>query len=154
MDDMRLFSDGGRGSGAIKGYCDVIISQEWSKGGDEEIVHWGAFGKNIPDLAPRALVQTAENSGCWVPMEADGLSQTVRESLKALKEHEPGLVFEDRPLVVDLLERARGFKRSAAQEHVTKLVAKGLIQINKTKYVEKLKPSPTLMGFIPAPEVA
>jgi hypothetical protein len=94
--DMRLFSDGGRGSGAIKGYCDIVNTQEWSQQDGEEIVHWGAFGKNIADLNPRALVQTGPNSGLWVPTEVDGLSQTVKASLRALKEHRASLVFVSR----------------------------------------------------------
>jgi hypothetical protein len=89
--DMQLFSDGGRGSGAIRGYCDILITQEWSQQDGEEIVHWGAFAKNISDLNPWALVQTAPNSGLWVPTEVEGLSQTVRGSLRSLKEQRPAV---------------------------------------------------------------
>jgi hypothetical protein len=144
--DMRLFSDGGRGSGAIKGYCDIIITQEWSQQDGEEIVHWGAFGKNIADLSPRALVQTGPNSGLWVPTDVEGLSQTVRASLRTLKEHRESLVFENRAEAAGLIMGARTLARSTANEHVDGLLRKGLITVEKTKGQPK---SPRLT-FTPA----
>lgn len=123
---MRLFSDGGRGSGAIKGYCDVIVAQEWFKDGDDEIIHWGAFGKNTADLDPRTFVPTSENSGLWVPAEIDGLSQTVMASLRLLKAHNPELIFDSQAEAADRISRARGLGRSTANEHVKLLSAKGL----------------------------
>ena len=146
MDDMRLFSDGGRGSGAIKGYCDIIVAQEWFKEGDDEIIHWGAFGKNIPDLGPRTFVPTSENSGLWVPAELNGLSQTVRASLRVLKEHNAELVFDSQAEAADRISGARGLGRSTANEHIKLLLAKGLIRIEKTQK----RPAPRLLQFIPA----
>ena len=144
--DMRLFSDGGRGSGAIKGYCDIIITQEWSQQDGEEIVHWGSFGKNIADLNPRALVQTAPNSGLWVPTDVEGLSQTVSASLRSLKELRASLVIETRAEAAGLIMGARTLSRSTANEHIEALLRKGLITVKYTKGQPK---SPQLT-FTPA----
>jgi hypothetical protein len=148
MDNMRLFSDMGRGSGAIKGYCDVIVNQEWFDEDGEEVIHWGAFGKNIPDLSPRALSQTAPNSNLWAPTNLDHITETVKASLTVLREHAPNLFFESRAEAARLVMRARDVSRSTANDHVDKLIVQDLIRVRQDKKPSKKRPR--LMFNVPS----
>ena len=69
-----------------------------------------------------------------------GLSETLRSSLRALKEHSPKLVFENRSQAVRLLVRARAIGETTAKWEVHDLVARGLIRFEKMK-LEEMQPS-------------
>jgi hypothetical protein len=79
VDDMRDFSDRGRGSAAIKAHADVIICQAREVDGkkDEEAVYWGAFGRDMEDIAAMKLVAVREGSFAFKVADGalpDGLS--------------------------------------------------------------------------------
>ena len=78
---------------------------------------------------------------------SNGLSETLRASLQALKEHSKELVFETRGQAVRSLIRARGLDRYTAHEHVMKLMARGLIRFEK-RTQEELQPR--LLEIVPA----
>ncbi len=66
LQDMRTWSDGARGSSAIKAHTDVIVLQERteSENGDE-VVYLGAFLKDGADIDPIALMETDHESYYW-----------------------------------------------------------------------------------------
>jgi hypothetical protein len=68
--DMRDWSDRGRGSAAIKAHADVIICQAREVDSDEDAVYWGAFGRDMEDIAPMKLeAVTAESFALQVARE-------------------------------------------------------------------------------------
>lgn len=64
-EDMRAWSDGARGSGAIKAHVDVIVCQERIVENDAEVVYWGAFQRDEPDIEPMPLEETGPNTFFW-----------------------------------------------------------------------------------------
>jgi hypothetical protein len=66
-DNMRLWSEICRGSGAIKGHADLIVCQERVFEDDKEIVYLGGFMKDAGDIDPMPLVESAHESFLWVP---------------------------------------------------------------------------------------
>jgi hypothetical protein len=76
--DMRAWSEGARGSSAIKAHSDVIVLQERTlndKG--EEIVNLGCFLKDGPDIEPFPLMESDHESFFWevvtiVPTHLEG----------------------------------------------------------------------------------
>jgi predicted DNA-binding transcriptional regulator len=77
---------------------------------------------------------------------AGELSETLRASLQALKEHSKELVFETRGQAVRSLIRARDLDRYTAHEHVMGLMARGLIRFEKWTQGEL---QPRLLEIIP-----
>jgi DNA-binding MarR family transcriptional regulator len=75
-----------------------------------------------------------------------GLSETLKASLRALKEHGRELVFETRGQAVRSLMRGRRLDRYTAHKHVMKLIARGLIRFEK-RTQEELQPR--LLEIIP-----
>lgn len=64
-EDMRAWSDGARGSGAIKAHADVIVCQERKIETDAEVVYWGAFQRDEADIEPMPLDETGANTFFW-----------------------------------------------------------------------------------------
>jgi hypothetical protein len=83
-DDMRMFSDGARGSGALKAHADVIVCQERTKENDIEVVYWGAFLKDAADIEPMALEETGHETFVWT-VRAE-VPSAARPSYDALKQ--------------------------------------------------------------------
>jgi hypothetical protein len=71
-----------------------------------------------------------------------GLSETLRMSLRALREHGSQLVFENKAQAVRLLMRARDFGRTEANWQVQELIARRLIRVERWKE----EPQPSLFG--------
>jgi len=67
VDNMRLWSEQCRGSGAIKGHADLIVCQEREIQDDTEIVYFGGFMKDSADIDPIPLVESAQESFLYVP---------------------------------------------------------------------------------------
>jgi hypothetical protein len=83
--DMRVWSDGARGSSAIKAHSDVIVLQERIENdGGEEIVFLGAFLKDGADIDPFPVMETDHESFYW-EMKAHVPAKLVKshDALKA-----------------------------------------------------------------------
>jgi hypothetical protein len=57
-ENMRDWSDGARGSGAIKAHADGIVCQERVEENDEETIYFGAYMKDGADIGPIPLQET------------------------------------------------------------------------------------------------
>jgi hypothetical protein len=122
-DDMRGWSDGARGSGAIKAHADLIICQERVMAGDHEKVYWGAFLKDAPDIEPLPLVETDNESFLWCvsPEIPSNLVNPMDVVLKA------GGPFKNNTAVADLLMKNLGLTRPTAYRRVLDLLNYGYL---------------------------
>jgi RecA-family ATPase len=64
-ENMRGWSDGARGSGAIKAHADLVVCQERVDTETGEIVHLGAFSRDEADVNPLRLEESAPQSFYW-----------------------------------------------------------------------------------------
>jgi hypothetical protein len=124
--DMRAWSDGARGSGAIKAHADVIICQERVMAGDHETVYWGAFLKDAADIEPLPLVETDHESFLWTVSE--DIPANLRGPLEAvMKAAGP---FKNNTAIADLLMKDLGLSRPTAFRRVQELLNYGLLSRN------------------------
>lgn len=119
---MREWSDGARGSVAIKAHADVIVCQERKMEGENEVVYFGAFMKDGPDIEPIPLTQTEEESFLFAPSRQ--VPPFLRGSYDVLKAAEQSF---DRTSAARLLQE-HNVKRSTAFKHVQRLCELGLLQ--------------------------
>ncbi len=63
--DMRAWSDGSRGSVAIKAHADMIVCQERRTQRETEVVWLGAFQKDAADIEPFTLYETGPETFTW-----------------------------------------------------------------------------------------
>jgi len=123
-DDMRQWSDGARGSSAIKAHADVIVCQERTVSSNgNEIVHIGAFLKDGPDIEPFPCEETDDQSFCWHPVAAvpDHLQHSVDALMKA------GGPFPNQADVVRRLIDETNLSRAAAYRHFRQLEQHGIL---------------------------
>lgn len=82
--DMRLWSDGARGSGAIKAHADVIVCQERTmEENSTEVIYVGAFLKDGPDIEPLRLQESDSQSFLWVAtLDVPGHLKTATAALQ------------------------------------------------------------------------
>jgi len=120
-DEMRLWSEGARGSGAIKAHADVIVCQERTVEDDgTELVHWGAFLKDAPDVDPIALEESAPESFLWLPSRT--IPNELNNTLNTLRGgKEP---WANRTEVAEFLMQG-GMKRATAYRHIKNLFQRG-----------------------------
>ena len=123
---MREWSDGARGSGAIKAHADVIVCQE-RVSGSEEIVYLGAFMKDGADVEPIPLVETDYESFFFKP--SFHVPENLRASYEALKKHSSFLSKSAGAGILQAEVRPTGksMARSTAFEHVKQLAERGLL---------------------------
>lgn len=119
---MREWSDGARGSGAIKAHADVIACQERVIEGETEVVYLGAFMKDGPDIEPIPLVETDNESFLFAPSR--DVPSHLRKSFDALKKYSN---FCDKSAAVAALLSEIGGGRSTAFRHVGELTTRGLL---------------------------
>ncbi len=115
VQDMRAFSDGGRGSTAIKAHADVIILQERSKDErGEEILYIGAFLKDGADIEPFTLMESDHESFHWciVPSVPGG----HEASFRVLKD--AGGSFQTNSKAAQVLIESLGVGRATAFRHI------------------------------------
>jgi hypothetical protein len=125
VDDMRLWSEQCRGSGAIKGHADVIICQEREIDADDtEVVHLGGFMKDAGDIDPIPLVESAVDSFWWIPQTK--LPKSLCNSLDVLRQ--TGTTsWVNRSAVAATLILA-GIKRPTAFRHIKQLIQRGALR--------------------------
>jgi len=124
VDDMRLWSEQCRGSGAIKGHSDVIICQEREIDTDDtEVVYIGGFMKDAGDIDPIPIVESAADSFWWIPQTK--LPAALQKSFEALRGS--GIAaWADRKGVSETLMLA-GVSRATAFRHIKQLIQRGVI---------------------------
>jgi len=120
--DMRLWSDGARGSGAIKAHADVIVCQEREVEKETEIVYWGAFQRDEPDIMPMPLQESEPGSFFW--QVAPEIPEHLETSFKTLKK--AGGIFSDKSDAARALTGA-GVKKATAYRHLADLLNRGLL---------------------------
>jgi len=82
-ENMRAWSDGARGSGAIKAHADVIVCQERTEIDGEEWLDWGLFLKDAADVLPRKLVESGPETFFWLTTrDVPGFLKNAYEVLK------------------------------------------------------------------------
>ena len=127
LNGMREWSDGARGSGAIKAHADVIVCQE-RVSGSEETVYLGAFMKDGADIEPIPLVETDYESFFFKP--SLHIPDNLRLSYDALKKH--SVPFASKSAAAGLLQAevkpsGKPMARSTAFDHVKQLMERGLL---------------------------
>ena len=119
-ENMRAWSDGARGSSAIKAHADVIVCQEWFKIDGEEWLDWGVFLKDAADVSPRKLVESGPETFFWITTK--DVPDFLKESYKILSGHQ----YHSEIAVKQALQDG-GVKRSTAYNHFRDLKSFGLL---------------------------
>ncbi|HZT32545.1 MAG TPA: AAA family ATPase [Bryobacteraceae bacterium] len=136
-DDMRAFSDGARGSSAIKAHSDVIVLQERtldSKG--DEIVHLGAFLKDGPDIEPFPVIESDHQSFYWEMVVT--VPEKLENSYDALVQ--AGGKFRRKSDAADKIKAHARVGRATAFRHVDDMLrAKLLVEDSGWLRVQKIK---------------
>jgi hypothetical protein len=118
-DDMRAWSDGARGSSAIKAAADIIVCQERVSDDGNEVVWLGAYMKDGPEIMPTPLEETDAVSFYW--QMASSMPGHLRSTVELLKRQGTFKAYSDaRKLLVTL-----GMKRATAYLHLEELKQKG-----------------------------
>ncbi len=135
--DMRGWSEGARGSSAIKAHSDVIVLQERSMNSKgEEVVHLGAFLKDGADIEPFPLMETDHQSFCWEAVTA--VPEYLRESHKALTEAKGPFKGKSKA-AAELMTRAN-VRRATAYRHIDAMIRSGLlIEESEVLKLQKVK---------------
>jgi hypothetical protein len=131
-EDMRAWSEGARGSSAIKAHSDVIVLQERSmndKG--EEVVHLGVFLKDGPDVDPFPLMESDNQSFFWEISIV--LPQGLEHSYEALKNR----YLKDRAAAAREMSQRAKVSRATAYRHVGALIRVGLLKEEANQLVLK-----------------
>jgi hypothetical protein len=118
---MREWSDGARGSGAIKAHADVIVCQERKMESETEVVYLGAFMKDGPDIEPIPLTESGEESFLFQPSRQ--VPANLRKAYEVLKNV---LEFPDRTAAVNALKE-NGVTRPTAFRYVKRMLLLGLL---------------------------
>jgi hypothetical protein len=124
VSDMRAFSDGGRGSSAIKAHSDVIVLQERSldqRG--NEVVHLGAFLKDGPDIEPSPLMETDHETFCWHPVAV--IPEYLEDSYRALKDG-GGRYWGKNKAALEIVRRTKA-SRATAYRHIEGMLRQNLL---------------------------
>jgi hypothetical protein len=122
-DDLRVWADEARGSSAITAHADVIICQERVIEGSIEMLHWGAYLRDAPDIEPMVLRESSLQSFFW--QVAPDISSDLMESLDALRK--AGGEFPNRTVAVTILQSSLGTGRSTGYTRLTDLRNRGLL---------------------------
>jgi RecA-family ATPase len=121
--DMRAWSDGARGSVAIKAHSDVVVCQERVMENQTEVVYLGAFSKDAPDIEPLPLQESDAESFYWnISPHIPGY---LRDSYNALRQ--AGTQFTSKSEAASAIKQATKVSRATAFRHVQGLEHRGLL---------------------------
>jgi hypothetical protein len=134
--DMRTWSDAAHGSGAIKAHADVVVCQERETVDHSEVVFFGAFMKDGPDVEPTALEETDAESFFWVPRPQ--VPAFLLNSYLALKDARKE--FANQAEAARVIADRTGLKRSACFNHVKALMERGFLLPEGKGLVLKVSP--------------
>jgi hypothetical protein len=121
-ENMRDWSDGARGSGAIKAHADVIVCQERVEEQNEETIYFGAYMKDGPDIGPIPLQESDTDSFFFIVVRE--IPAVCRSSYSILKRNASRLTSKA-DAVRTLTEN--GVKRATAYRHIRELTQVGLL---------------------------
>jgi len=121
--DMRAWSDGARGSGAIKAHADVIVCQERWIENEREVVSWGAFLRDDADIEPITVVESDPQSFFWET--SLDVPDHLLPSYDALSK--VGMRFRSQSDAAQVIRRATDKSKATAYRHLTELKNIGLI---------------------------
>ncbi len=130
-EDMRAWSDGVRGSGAIKAHADVVVCQERKVEGDAEVVYWGAFQRDEADIEPIPLEESEVRSFYW--QVSRQVPDLLRASYDALKQAGSG--FSDESTMAKHIQSATRKSRSTAYRHISELKNRGLLVKKESEWL-------------------
>jgi hypothetical protein len=122
-DDMRVWADDARGSGAITAHADVIVCQERLVESGMEMLHLGAYLRDGADIEPMALRESHAESFLW--KVAPDLPPELTHCLDALRQ--AGGEFPNRTAAAAVLQHTVGTARSTAFSRITDLFNRGLL---------------------------
>jgi len=123
MNDMRAWSDGARGSGAIKAHADVIVCQERLIENEREVVSWGAFLRDDADIEPIPVVESNPLSFFWET--SLDVPDHLRPSYDALSK--AAIRFHGQSDAAQVIKRTTGKSKPTAYRHLNQLKNIGLI---------------------------
>lgn len=123
-EDMRVWADEARGSGAITAHADVIICQERVVEHELERLDLGAYLRDGADIEPIALRESEPQSFFW--QVAPDVPGRLVECLNAL--HAAGGQFLNRAAAVAVLEQRAAVGRSTAYNRVEEMLNRGLLK--------------------------
>jgi hypothetical protein len=124
QNEMRVWADEGRGSGAITAHADVIICQERVVEDELERLYLGAYLRDGADIEPMALRESDVESFFW--QVAPDLPANLALCLDAL--HGVAREFPNRTAAAGVLEQKMSFRRSTAFDRVREMLNRGLLK--------------------------
>lgn len=133
-EDMRVWSDDARGSGAIKAHADTIICQEREIQKQVEVLYFGAYLKDGADIEPIPLEESDSESFYW--QVRPEVPKTLRPIYAALKA--AGGKFSDKGEAKQIALKA-GIPKSTAYRHINELINKGLLTQAEDELVLNVK---------------
>lgn len=131
--DMRAWSDGARGSSAIKAHADVIVCQERKTEKDSEVVYIGAFMKDGPDVTPIPLEETDSESFFW--KVSPNVPEDLRAAYKALRKADRP--FRDKKDAAEIIAQGTGKSVQTGYRRVGDLLNRGLLTKEGSQVVLK-----------------
>lgn len=137
--DMRAWSEGARGSSAIKAHSDVIVLQERSMDEKQnEVVHLGVFLKDGPDVEPMPLMESDHQSFFW-EMVPD-VPEHLQPSYDALMDGAGR--YKGKARAVAEIVKSTHMSRATAYRHVDSLIRCNLLGGGEPGWlsVQKLTP--------------
>jgi len=125
-EDMRSWSDGARGSGAIKAHADVIVGQErrFDTVGNE-IVDFAAYMKGGGDIQPFSLMESGPMSFWWNPLKSE-ISAPLKKALQAL-----GSALWTRTQAIQQIQTISGASQATAYRQFNEMVRLDLVMNEK-----------------------
>jgi len=120
--DMRTWSDGARGSSAIKAHTDTIVLQERTENGKgEEVVYLGAFLKDGADVNPFPVIETDHQSFFWV------MKREVPEKLDSACQALVGGKYKNKGQAAAAIQKQTGVGRATAWRHLDELIRLNIV---------------------------
>jgi hypothetical protein len=122
-EDMRMWADEARGSGAITAHADVIVCQEREVENGVELLQLGAYLRDAADIEPMVLRETCSGSFLWeiapdIPLELTLCLDALRDA---------GGSFQSRTAAVAILQQSMGSGRSTGFTRLNDLIKRGLV---------------------------
>lgn len=117
-ENMRLWADSSRGSGAIIEHADVVICQERVEEDGEEIVYMGSFSNNEADAGPFRLIPSEHYRQVAPTPPPEHLRKTLDKLRSTCERAENPECFESYGDAAKWLHENAGVKKSTAYRHV------------------------------------
>jgi hypothetical protein len=124
VEDMRAWSEGARGSSAIKATADVIVLQERSTNrAGEEVVHFGAFLRDGADIEPFPLMESDHESFFW--QRVQDIPDRLQASVEALRFG----IWANKSRVAVTIVKGTGVGRATAFRQIDEMIRAKIITV-------------------------